>query len=232
MQKWLDLLVDKYSVDKKVVLKDSNTVCVDNTEYPLLPWRSERRFIEMKSLVDCGDINGISVMRTLRITNRGTDLVKELYREFDIAQFMLSTKIVEVFAIGDEQHAINVIAKTEAGYICTFEMAASLSEDAEIIDKHEIIAISGVACDRAVDTQVPQKSLYVYGASATPEAYMDVDFELYGLTLDQCAVVRSAFDVAQNGKDFTQDVLHLNRLTSAVKTSMADTVNVVIREGE
>ena len=52
MQKELDFLLEKYSVDKKAVLNGQETVSVDGTEVPLFSWRNERRFIELKNIVN------------------------------------------------------------------------------------------------------------------------------------------------------------------------------------
>ena len=131
-----------------------------------------------------------------------------------------------MFAIGDIEHAINIIAKTASGYICTFEISATLPHGASVIDKHEIIAQSGVVCDRAADTQIPQNSIYVYGDKE--EKYNDVDAELFGLTVDESAVIRSAFEIAKNNLDLTRDVASLNRLIVAVKKSLDSTENVVV----
>ena len=67
-------------------------------------------------------------------------------------------------------------------------------------DKHEIISQRGIACDVVVDAQLKQDSIYVFGAEN--KKFTDVDFELYGLSIEDIAVVRSAFTIAQkNTKD-------------------------------
>ena len=86
MQKELEFLLKKYSVGKEAVLNGTTAVIVNGKAYPLLPWRGERRFIELRNLIREGAIHGISVMRTLRIVKKGSDLYKELYRELDLLQ--------------------------------------------------------------------------------------------------------------------------------------------------
>lgn len=228
MQKQLDLLLEKYAVNTNAQLVDNLTVNVDGKNLALLPWRSERRFTELKKLITDGQINGISVMRTLRIVQKGADLFDEILREFDINQYILGSNITEIFAIGDENHAINIIAKTKDDYICTLEISATLAQGTDIIDKHEIISLSGVACDRAADTQIPQSSIYVYGQEQVK--YTDVDAELFGLSVDECAVVRSAFEIAKTKQDLSGEVNNLNKLIAAVKKSL-DTMENVLVEG-
>mgnify|MGYP003291118068 CR=1 FL=1 len=54
-----------------------------------------------------------------------------------------------------------------------------------------------IACDVVVDAQLKQDSIYVFGAKN--KKFTDVDFELYGLSADEIAIVRSAFNIAQKG---------------------------------
>ena len=82
------------------------------------------------------------------------------------------------------------------GVVCSLEIANTLPAGAEHIDKHEIITARGLVCDRVVDTQIPQQSIYLY--AGTNEAYTDVDFELYGLSAAEVAAVRCAFALAKD----------------------------------
>lgn len=228
MQKYLDKLLTKYLVPATAELSDNGAVTVNGKKLPLLPWRAERRFVELKKLVTDGEINGISVMRTLRIVRRGDNLYNELYRELDLCRYILSTEISEIFVIGDVNYALNVIAATKDGYVCTLELSATLAENEAIIDKHEIIAQSGVACDRVADTQVPQNSIYVFGGKQPAEAYTDVDAELFGLNIDECAVVRSAFEIVKTNTDLSADESKLNTLIDCAKRSHKTCENIVI----
>ena len=226
MQKELEFLLKKYSVGKEAVLNGTTAVIVNGKAYPLLPWRGERRFIELRNLIREGAIHGISVMRTLRIVKKGSDLYKELYRELDLAQYILGTEITEIFAVGDLAYALNIIAKCREGCLCTFELSATLGENAPVIDKHEIIAKSGVACDRAADTLIPQNSIYVYGEKEA--VYTDVDAELFGLSIEACAVVRSAFAIVKSAEDLSGQAAALEKLIDCTKRSLQCVENVLV----
>ena len=195
LQNKLDFLLEKYSVETtKAVLKDDRTVVIDGAEVPIFPHRSERRFVELKKVVQGGTLRGVSVMRVARIAEKGSDIFGELYREFDICQYVLGRRIVGVTAMRND-NTLNVIATAEDGIVCTIEIAASLPEGEIPKDKHEIISQRGIACDVVVDAQLKQDSVYVFGREN--KKFTDVDFELYGLTIEEAAVVRSAFAVAQ-----------------------------------
>lgn len=196
LQEKLEFLLDKYSVETKAVLKDYKTVLIDGKEIPTLSYRLERRFIELKNIVQGGTLQGISVMRVARIVEKGADVFAELYREMDLCQYILGRKIVAVTAMQND-NTLNVIATAEGGIVCTIEVSATLAKGEIPKDKHEIISQRGIACDVVVDAQLKQDSLYVFGSEN--KKYTDVDFELYGLSIEDIAVVRSAFTIAQKG---------------------------------
>ena len=195
LQEKLDFLLEKYSVERKAILKDCKTVVIDGKDIPTLSHRSERRFIELKNIVNNGTLVGISVMRVARIVESGKDIYEELYREFDICQYVLQRKIKTV-TVMENGNVLNAIATTEDGVVCTFEISATLEKGEIAKDKHEIISQRGIACDVVVDAQLKQDSIYVFGNEN--KKYTDVDFELYGLSIEEIAVVRAAFSIAQN----------------------------------
>ena len=194
LQEKLEFLLEKYSVETKAVLKDNKTVVIGGKEIPTLSHRLERRFIELKNIVTGGTLQGISVMRVARIVEKESDIYSELYRELDICQFVLGRKIVGITVMQND-NTLNAIATAEDGVVCTIEISATLKKGEIPKDKHEIISQRGIACDVVVDAQLKQDSIYVFGAEN--KKFTDVDFELYGLDIEDIAVVRSAFTIAQ-----------------------------------
>lgn len=218
LQEKLDFLLDKYSVETKAVLKDRENVVIEGKEYKTLSHRNERRFIELKNIVGGGTLVGISVMRVARIVEKTKDIYAELYRELDLCQYILGRKI-EYITVLQNDNVLNAIATAEDDIVCTLEISATLKEGEEPKDKHEIISQRGIACDVVVDAQLKQDSIYVFGEDN--QKYTDVDFELYGLSIEDIAVVRSAFLLAQNGKLEQQLKIdeNLNKLICAAKKS-------------
>lgn len=195
LQEKLDFLLAKYSVETKAELKDRSTVLIDGREIPLLSHRFERRFTELKNIVEGGTLIGVSVMRVARIVSKNSDVFDELLRELDLCRYILGKRIVAITAVQND-NTLNVIATAESGIVCTIEISATLSDNEQPKDKHEIISQRGIACDIAVDTQLKQDSVYFFGDEN--KKFTDVDFELYGLSAEDVAVVRSAFSIAQN----------------------------------
>lgn len=195
LQAKLNFLLEKYSVNAKAVLKNDKTIVIDGMELPLFSHRSERRFIELKNIVNNGTLVGISVMRVARIIAKGLDIYEALYRELDICQYVLQRKIRSIMVM-ENGNVLNAIATTEEGIVCTIEISATLKAGEIPKDKHEIISQRGIACDVVVDAQLKQDSIYVFGSEN--KEYTDVDFELYGLSVEEIAVVRAAFALAMN----------------------------------
>lgn len=194
LQEKLNFLLDKYSVEKKVLLKDAETVVINGTELPLMAYKSQRRFLELKKMVSDGTLSGISVMRVARIVEKGSDLYSVLGRELDICQYVLGRKIKTVMAM-ENDIVLNVIATTEDGVVCTLEISATLPKGEAAKDKHEIIAQHGIGCDVVVDAQLKQESIYVF--TEENEKFTDVDFELYGLNEEEVSIVRAAFSLTK-----------------------------------
>lgn len=196
LQEKLEFLLNKYSVETKAILKDRKTVIIDGKEIPILSHRLERRFIELKNIVQGGTLVGISVMRVARIVEKGSDIYEALYRELDLCQYILGKKIFAITVMQND-NTLNAIATAEDNIVCTIEISATLKKSEIPKDKHEIISQRGIACDVVVDAQLKQDSIYVFGEEN--KKYTDVDFELYGLSTEDIAVVRAAFTVVQKG---------------------------------
>lgn len=221
LQDKLDFLLDKYSVDTSVTFLNNALVSIGGREVPLLAHRSERRFIELKNLVNNGTLVGVSVMRVARIIEKGSDLYAALYRELDLCQYILQKKIKSIMVM-ENDNVLNAIATAENGIVCTIEISATLKAGEPAKDKHEIISQRGIACDVVVDAQLKQDSIYVFGAEN--QKYTDVDFELYGLSIEEISAVRAAFALAQNQNYDEIEAIHqnLSKLVEMAKRSAAN----------
>ena len=231
MQKGLDLLLNKYSVSAKAVLSaDGKTVAINGVNVPVLPWESERRIIELRNLVVTGRLGNMCTYCIGHNAKKGTDLFELLAREVGILEFTVNSTAKEIFAIAGA-NTMNCIVETENGCVCTIELGATLENGQRDIDKHEIITDNGVGCDRVVDTQMPQESIYVYGKKK--QAFMDTDAELYGYEEIQINTIRNAFAVAKNAdvqKANAMKWAHIQKVVESAKKSLATLENVKVGE--
>ena len=219
LQEKLDLLLTKYSVPVRATILDRETAKIDGIETPLLPHRAKRSNVELRKLVQGGTLEDVSVMRTGVVASKSEDLFVLLARELDLAAFVLGKKILTVTAVKSGP-ALNVLAGAEDGILYTLELSVVLPAGSAEKAKHEIISRRGVACDVAVDAQLMQDSVYLFGKEE--KKFTDVDYELYGLTPDDVAVVRSAFEAAKTGD--AAERIHASaravRLAEAAKLSL------------
>jgi hypothetical protein len=161
---------------------------------PLLPWRSERRFVELRRLVESGTVETVLMLRfSCQTDGRHLPLGAVLYRELDLAEWLMRAPIVSVMA-SINGPAANLVVRLADGTIGSIEANTALPEGSPMLDRHELIARRGVASDRVVDTQVPQSSVYLYGAGGVRQ-WTDTDAELYGLSVEEIHLVRAAWDV-------------------------------------
>lgn len=229
MQKGLNLLLEKYSVGKNAVLKaDGKTVEINGKEIPVLPWESERRFIELRNLVVTGRLGNMCTYRIGHTAKKDADLFTLLAREVGILEFTVNSTAKEIFAIAGV-NTMNCIVETENGCVCTIELGATLEDGQKAVDKHEIIADNGVGCDRVVDTQMPQDSIYVYGKNN--QAFMDTDAELFGYEEIQINTIRNAFALAKRDelcKANTAKWAHIQKVVDGAKKSLATLENVKV----
>ncbi len=166
--------------------------------WPLLPWRFERRFVELKRIVDQRTITPVLMCRFSCMTDgRTLGLAAVLYRELDLAEWLTGATIMAISASITEERWANVIVRLANDVVCSVEIGAGLPAGTVPVDRHELIARRGVACDRVVDSQVPQSSVYALTASGTAQ-YTDNDAELFGLPPDDVPLVRAAYDALVN----------------------------------
>lgn len=187
---------------------------------PVFPWRNERRFIELKRIVETKTLEDVVLCRfSCVIDETSSNLRQILYREFDLLEWIIGSDIVSVFGSAYENKFVNLIAKLENGTIVSIEAGTTLPEGSEMLDRHELIARRGVASDRVVDTHVPQQSVYLFEKSGV-RSWTDTDAELFGLETDEINAVRAAFDLAKTPEKMGANRAQHKRLLEFVDQSL------------
>ncbi len=191
------LLTTKYGVEPGRIAAEAGVpfvVSASGEKTVLLPHRVERRFIELKNIVNNGTLEGVSTLRFARMS-AGESLKSGLEREIDLAVWLAGSQVRTAFATADSGvRTVNALFRLFSGVSVCIECSNLLPAGRPVMDRHEIIASRGVASDRVVDTQVPQSSIYLIADGAAAE-YTDVDSELFGLSEYEVTVVRAAFAV-------------------------------------
>ena len=79
-------LLKKYGRDERAVLC-GNSLLFKGKKTELLPWRRERRFVEMKNIVSSPYFNGMSIYRAMAVEKRDADPVLVFKRELDLFEY-------------------------------------------------------------------------------------------------------------------------------------------------
>ena len=195
----------------EIPLKDES----DILKFPVMYWRNERRYIEMKNLIKEKQVHNPVGMKikNMSVTEK-TDNI--LIKELDIIEWILEDRIIAVYANGFKSKYFNIIASTKNNIKVSMEIGRV--KNGSDISMHEIIAQKGVITDQPVDTQTAHYPVYVYKDNSSPEIYNDIDFELYGLEYYDIARIRYIFNVFQNVDKQYLIIERYNRLKSIVES--------------
>ncbi len=204
---------------------------VSTLAVPLFSWRKQRRFVELKQIVENQTITPVLMARFSCLADAGSlSLSDLLYREFDLLEWITGQSISRLYATSTAC-VTNVVARLADGTIASVEVATSLPSGKSIEDRHELVARRGIASDRVIDTQRRQESVCVW-SGREEELFTDVDNELYGLDEEQVALVRSAYDALSDME--SHDSLrrqhdHLTALVDAAVQSDSTRQRVVMK---
>ena len=236
MNEALAFLRDKYGCSEgRIVSRNGGFALAlpDGGEVVLLPWRVERRFAELKKMIDGKTLEDLSTFRFAAFSS-GADPVGLAARELDLAAFLTDSPVKRIFAVRSGDAACNILAQLANGISVSAECGSRLPSGAEDLDRHEIIARRGVASDRAVDTQVPQSSIYEWTDDGC-RTFTDVDTELFGLPNAQIWLVRAAFAVLMKPElaaVWTQADRAMKQYAEAIVRSDAENMTVTLCTGE
>ncbi|MDD5596990.1 MAG: hypothetical protein PHV82_03530 [Victivallaceae bacterium] len=219
----LAYLLEKYRVSGTGKITGS---CLEagGRNIPLLPWRLERRFTELRSLIANRTLEDVSTLRFARLTTGIENLDELIFQELDLCEWLGASPVSRLFAVFSGRRAVNIIARLENGISTSVECSVMLPKNAAPLSRHEIIARRGVASDQVVDVQVPQSSIYTYTAEKA-ECFTDVDAEIFGLSQSDAHLVRAAFKVlsaAETAAEWTTQDLHIKELINEAKQSEAN----------
>lgn len=197
---------------------------------PLLPWRSNRKFNELKSIVENQTIEDVALMRLscYSIDPELWPLKSLLYRELDLCEYLSGSTIATLNHVTDKcGERINIVAKLVNGILCSIEIGMDRVSNFSmppLIERHEIIGARGTGSDLVVDTQIPQSSIYVFTKDESDQ-FTDIDMELYGHSPSEVDHIRSAFYAYQNRasvEELKSRHIHLTAFVDKVLTSMSN----------
>ncbi len=128
-----------------------------------------------------------SALNVYSFVGRDVSLDRLMYRELDIAEYILHSKIRKITAFVN-RNAANIIAITENGTSANLDLGNTMAPGAHYQCQHRLITSHGMANDLSVTDMTVQHQVYVFGAEGTA-VYDDDEYYLYGLDEAEVAKV-------------------------------------------
>lgn len=157
----------------------TDCLVLDGERYPLFWWRADPQIDMMRELAP---ERKICSMKLNRVCPKCWGLEKLLYKELDIAEYIMDTRVKTVmnFRQGD---SMNMLCTMENDRVSVFELGATLHDDAEEQGRHTYWGEDGMASDRVVSQKLPGKAVYLFTQDKPePETYHDLFIYMYGLS--------------------------------------------------
>lgn len=215
-----DREIPDFAVSPKTEGEYVDALVLDGTRLPILDWRYEPRMNRISAYGSREQEN--CCVNVSSFFGKDVTLDELLYRELDIAEFLLHSKIVKVTAFM-RGAACNLIAKCESGAQANLELGATMAPGTIPQFQHRLITTHGMANDKGVNDLIEQNGVYVFGDNDTrPVTYDDGEYYLYGLTVEQsvrCTFIQGVITGKVDKAMLLEQDKHLRELLAAVYKS-------------
>lgn len=210
-----------------------NGIKIDNTVYPLLPWRYNRQLTEIRNLaIKNKTLRDICSYKSQRFETCDANIYTLLFEELDVCEWLLDDKIISVFADINSEKYITIVLKTQRGILCNIIISTTLPSGTKPVTKHEIVGKEGMLSERPINIQIPEDAIYLFSQEKC-EAYTDMDLYMLGLNPKEVMAVDNIIDLVRNKPSITTLENNIKRnkyLVSCVKKS-AKKGNIVVVGG-
>lgn len=203
----------------------SETLCdhitVDGERYPVFDWRYSKKCygIYASLLAHLGEP---STLKTLDFAPNTQTMEQELFRELELAEFILQSQVKSVMGYGTQQ-AANFLVRMKNGTLLSLETAVTMPAEARREAKHTIFTTNGMACDMVVDNVVVQEQIHVFNNGKNPTTYTDDDVNLFGLSLqdqDTCYAIYALLDGREDKEEWKRQEQHLIPLIKGAMSTL------------
>ena len=137
---------------------------------------------QIRAVAQYGNDSGVNcALNGYSFCGRDVSLESLIFREVDIAEFIMHSKVKKVTAFVNGT-AANMILVMENGACANMDLGCSMAPGTGNQCQHRLITTHGMANDRGVTDMIPQHQVHVFGMeSQNPRWYDDMDVYLYGL---------------------------------------------------
>jgi len=192
--------VPEFRIEPRRADDFTDTLVWDGNRIPLFSSRYEPRIRAVARYGSKPEDN--SALNVYSFSGSDVSLERLIYREFDIAEFILNSRIKKITAFVN-RHAANIIAIMENGTAANIDLGNTMQPGMHNQCQHRLITNHGMANDLGVTDMTVQHQLYVYGQNGV-QVYDDDEYYLYGLDEDEVAKVLTVHAVITGQVDWRQ----------------------------
>jgi len=224
-----ELPVPEFTIEKRKDGEYTDHLVLDGVRIPLAYWRYEPRMDRLHAYGAAPKDN--ACLNTYSFMGKDVSIAELIYREIDIAEYILNSRVVKVTAFQNGR-ACNLIAVTEAGTVANLELGATMAQGAKNQFQHRLITRRGMANDRTVNNVVEQHGVYFFDSESTsPHVYDDGEYYLFGLTdeeSNEATYINGIFTGRMNIDSLIECDKHVQTVVAAVFESAKSGESVYI----
>lgn len=175
-----------------------DTLVIDEEKYPLFLWRFDGQFHALKEM--SGNLRPVCFKLNC-CTERSYGLERLMFREFDLAEYILDSEIKKLNAFINGSSA-NILASMANGKTAVFELGATLADGTADQGKHTVWGKDGQIADRVISEKCAPQEMYIYTDDSRPYSHNDdVGGLLYGLTKKEVVTVSALYKIFSGKTD-------------------------------
>ena len=194
---------------------------LEGERIPLLGYRYEPRINSMRNYGRANPAANCS-LNTISFIGKDTSLDALMYREMDLTEYLLHSKIKKITAF-IKDGAANMLLVTELGSVGGLELGATMAEGAMAQVNHRLITTHGCATDRTVNNVAEQSGVYLFrDDDVRPIEYNEGEYYLFGLSVEESVIATYIFAILQgkvNKNELIEQDKHLRELVELAKKS-------------
>ena len=210
--------IPEFTLEPRKADEFCDTLVWEGKRIPLFSSRYEPRIRAIAGYGSKPEDN--SALNVYSFVGRDIPLERLIYRELDIAEFILHSKVKKITAFVN-QNAANIIAIMENGTSANLDLGNTMAAGAHYQCQHRLITNHGMANDLSATDMIIQHQLYIFGAEGT-QVYDDDEYYLYGLDEEEVAKVLTIHGILtghQKCEDWAENDARYRKMIAAVYES-------------
>ena len=225
----IDLPVPDFSIREKGEGEYADTLLYDGKEIPLFESRYDPYLSPIAAYGKEPEKN--SALNVYSFADTSTPLDELMYRELEIAEYVLHAKITSVMAYVTP-NAADMIIRMENGSAANINIGNTMAQGSMNQSQHRLITKKGMACDLASGDYTRPSPINVYGSDdLLPRQFDDDECFLYGMSnrdINKTATVYAILTGRLDASSWPAIHRRLIKAITAVHKSAASGLPVVL----